>query len=124
MFTNPEITQEEKTKSQVIELNAMVNRTVGICTSLTEKMFNLFWKNPNCTPMQMSEMYGTEAVALFVKLATWQAVLQQINPDYVPLVVPAGYEYVINEDGSVTITAVEVEPVVEPEVTEVDNSNG
>jgi hypothetical protein len=111
MFINPVITQEERTKRQVIELNNMVNRAMDICGSLTKKMFDLFWNNPEATPMQMSEMYGPQAYALFVKLATWQTVLQQISPDYVPINVPEKYAYQINADGTVTIT--EIPPVVE-----------
>jgi hypothetical protein len=109
IFPDPQPTQEEITKQQVKELNAWVSGTIQVARERTAEMFNRFWNNANATPMQMSATYGVYAKDLFVKLAVWQQSIQAIDPSYVPLQVPEKYEYVINEDGTVTITELQQE---------------
>lgn len=104
ILPDPIISQEEKVKLLAKQLNVCVDRTILNAKQNTEEMFNRFWRSPSCTPMEMSEAYGTSAVDLFYKLEVWQIALMQIDPTYEPFVVPSGYTYVINEDGTVTIT--------------------
>jgi hypothetical protein len=111
LFPDPQPTQGEIVRQQAVELNTMIERILGLAKSFTSNMFNRFWNNPKVTPSEMSAIYGTSAKDLFIKLAQWQGAIQQIDPSYVPITVPEKWEYVLNEDGSVTIT----EKVVEPE---------
>lgn len=72
------------------------------------------WANPHATPQQLLEAYGPQAAEMFrVSALTgkfhFDVKGQAINP------VPPGYEYTINEDGTVTITAEPPAPEPEPE---------
>jgi hypothetical protein len=114
ILPDPVKTQEEIAKEQAIEINQLAERLMDQSVRLTAVMFDKFWNNPAVTPAEMSAAYGTNAYALFVKLATFQAMLQAIDPSYVAVVVPEKWEYVINQDGTVTITE-KVVPPPEPE---------
>lgn len=114
IFPDPSPTPEEIAKEQVRELNALADRTIGLAESFSKKMFDHFWNNPKATPMQMSAVYGNTAYQLFVKLNIFDQAIKGINPDYVIPTIPEKYTYVINEDGTVTITEKVIEPISEP----------
>jgi hypothetical protein len=116
IFSNPEITQDEKTKKEVIELNAWVDGTLEIAKERTKEMFNRFWNNPNATPQQIADVYGNQAILLFQKLGLWQETIKQIDNTYEVLTIPEKWEVELNQDGTVNITE-----KVEPEPDENNN---
>ena len=121
IFPDPVKTPEEIAKEQVLELNALVERTVCLCKSFSEKMYNKFWNNPLATPMAMSAIYGASAYQLFVKLTIFNESIKGVDPSYVVPTIPEKYTYVINQDGTVTIT--EVIPSSSSSMTEVVSSS-
>lgn len=114
ILPDPVKTREDIAKEQAVEINQLADRLLDQSVRLTAVMFDKFWNNPAVTPAEMAAAYGAHAYTLFVKLATFQQMLQAIDPEYVVLEVPAKWEYVINQDGTVTITE-KVVPPPEPE---------
>lgn len=75
------------------------------------------WANPHASPAEILTAYGNQAAEMFRVSALvgelhYKVTGQVISP------VPAGYEYAINEDGTVTITAEPPAPELEEEPNE------
>ncbi len=69
-----------------------------------EQISEFIWKNRQYTPQQVLDGYGTDAADLFKLSAAFNAMIEAYTGE--PLsVVPEGYSYTINEDGTVTVTA-------------------
>ncbi len=68
--------------------------------------FASVWSNPNLTPQQVMDAFGTDAAQLFVLAGATVTMLNTILPgtlalaDYMP-----PYSYTVNQDGTVTIGA-------------------
>jgi len=67
-------------------------------------IFNMIWPNPNYTPQQIMEGFGTDAAMLFSMSGMIQDMLHAVDPSYEALSVPEGYTVTINQDGTVNIT--------------------
>ena len=97
---NNENTVDNELIRQKKELTAMYrnlkNAYVGI--------FNDIWRNPNFTSKQIVEGYGTDAQILFGASAKTAELLTMVDPDFVPPTIPEGISFVVNADGSVTVT--------------------
>ena len=89
--------------AQVAQLRLQSNRMYTNLKVQHTYMFNAIWNNPNFSPMQIIEEFGTDAVALFQVSEGIQGLLKIVDPSYVPLT-PTGYTIVPNQDGTVTIT--------------------
>lgn len=63
--------------------------------------FNHFWNNPNATPQNMCNEYGTGAKDIFIKSKTTVDFIKFLDPNWVAPVSPK--PITINNDGSVTI---------------------
>jgi hypothetical protein len=64
-------------------------------------VFNMLWKNPQHTPQEVCNMFGTDAVKAFEAHGKLQELIYLLDSSWVPLV-PLK-EYTKNEDGTVTI---------------------
>ena len=74
--------------------------------------WQLLWNNPSATPQQILDKLGTNAKLIFqLSDLNWQtlAAVAQIAGTTPPIIngVPATYTYVINADGTITLTPVE-----------------
>lgn len=73
----------------------------------------LFWENPNATPQQVADDFGTSAAALFAASQATAALLASIDASLVPADmqgVPPTYTVTFNADGTVAIVAVPQPP--------------
>lgn len=61
------------------------------------------WANPRTTPQQALDAFGPDAVELF-KLSDAYCAMVQAYTGQAVSVVPAGWNYAINPDGTVTVT--------------------
>ena len=65
-------------------------------------MFNIVWNNQDgFTPQEILTEMGADAVELFTYSSSIQLLLASADPDYIILETPN--EYVLNEDGTVTV---------------------
>jgi len=65
-------------------------------------LFSRFWMNPELTPQQVSDAFGTDAAQLFVIMGKAQAFINDIKPNSFIQQPPKAF--VINQDGTVTIS--------------------
>ena len=88
-------------------LNELQNgsaRSFSAFCSSQDQLANLFWNNPTgLTPQQVSEALGTSAAAFFAGSAAAATFRYQMT-GIVPEIVPDGYSFTINTDGTVPIT--------------------
>lgn len=98
----------EELVEEIIRTNA---RGLQILERNHTQNFNRIWNNPDFTPQEVLDKFGTSAVKLFVASKATQDFIKACNPDYEVLVPPK--EFTINKDGTVTVAE-------EPEVTVVE----
>lgn len=72
--------------------------------------YDLFWANP----IAICEEAGNQAYLLFTKHVEMGQAIVARQPDFEELTVPAGWEVVINQDGTVSLTYTEPTPEPEP----------
>jgi hypothetical protein len=75
--------------------------------------FELFWFNPEKTPQEICDMFGTDAVKAFQAHSKLQELIYFLDPSWEPLVPP--YTYVSNQNGTITINVDPPEVNDEPE---------
>lgn len=117
MFQIPTKTTQDYAKEALIAINAhainfLENKKQNYMTG-----FLLVWQPQNCTPQDIFDLMGTNAVELFQKAGVEAQSILALDPTW-KLPMPGDYEYPnykINEDGSV-IAGEKVVPVV-PELT-------
>jgi hypothetical protein len=63
--------------------------------------FNNIWNNPDFTPQQVLDSFGTDAARLFSDSSATQTFLAAVLDGYEPLTPTAAYT--INNDGTVTV---------------------
>lgn len=66
-----------------------------------EDAFNTLWHNPNATPQEILDIYGTSAVQLFVVYRKTIDLIKEIEPNYQEKNLPVAFE--IKPDGTVKI---------------------
>jgi hypothetical protein len=76
--------------------------------SAYETSFNDFWNNNIVTPQEHCDYFGNKARDFFIVNSQILAFIQSLKPDYQGLPIPN--EFVINEDGTVTITTHAITP--------------
>lgn len=70
--------------------------------TVLELCMNDVWENPDFTPQEVFNGFGTDASQLFTSAQKLIEIITLEDPDYVP---PSPTKpYTINEDGTVTIT--------------------
>jgi hypothetical protein len=97
------------------------NATMGLnqLKHYAGQSYNAFWYG-DISPIVKAQLLGTKALSVFQASALTQGFIKTLDPNWVEMSVPQGYEVSFNEDGSATINEVEVlpvepEPVIEPE---------
>jgi hypothetical protein len=97
------------------------NATMGLnqLKHYAGQSYNAFWYG-DISPNVKVQLLGTKALQVFQASAITQGFIKTLDPNWVELSVPQGYEVVFNEDGSAIINEVEIppvepEPIVEPE---------
>lgn len=97
-------------KQQITEptINNVVNEIIDRNTSLIEvckealiQNFNRFWNNPEYSPEQMLEAFGTDATALFQASYELGQLIKRADPEFEPPTAPVEIQF--NEDGTATI---------------------
>jgi 3-methyladenine DNA glycosylase Tag len=98
---NNDFTQEQKInrlKAEIIKKNSRLYKKIK---REHKNLFNMIWESEEVSPQEILDSFGTDAESLFVYSISMQTLLAQVNSEYVPLETPN--EYVINEDGTVTV---------------------
>lgn len=81
---------------------ALKNKTgLDMLKKSLEDSFNALWNNPNATPQEILNVFGTDAYKLFKTSRDTILFIKSIDPEYVYPVSPK--QFTINSDGSVTI---------------------
>lgn len=115
IFDAPQKTDEEIKKDAVIEIAALNSRLNGIIKSIHSQIFLKVWCNGYIvkneqdedifnyiiTPQEVFTTYGTDAYKLFQISGGLQQILYVADPTYTVLIPPK--QYVINEDGTITV---------------------
>lgn len=70
-----------------------------------ESLFAGIWNNQTFTPQQILDQWDVDAGALFEVSNAIRTVLTTANDSYVPPSIPEQYEYTINQDGTVIVSA-------------------
>ena len=65
-------------------------------------LMSAFWLNPELTPQQMSDAFGTDAAQLFILMGKAQAFINDVRPG--SYIQAPTRPFVINQDGTVTIS--------------------
>lgn len=116
LIPTPESSQQEKARLAASRLSEQINYSLESLKSNVQIAWSLFWNSPEVSPQEICDQFGANAYKIFQESAFWQAAIKQRDPSYEALVPPK--EFVINNDGTVTIT----EQVVE--TPESENVNG
>lgn len=103
MFRTIPETREQIIARNVNAINDAASRLFAIYRDGYTNLYWMLWNNPQCTPTEILEALGTDAIALFIASAKASAHLKDINPDFTPP--ETDWTFVINPDGSVTPTA-------------------
>ena len=88
-------------------VTSIKNANTGLFNTIQGQLkfgFDLFWNNPDFTPQQIADAFGTDATSLFMLSYQLQEVLLATDPNYVMLTAPV--QVILNSDGSVTIPTV------------------
>jgi hypothetical protein len=99
--TAPTIAPAQQAANQVFALGKQVAQSV-LNTYLAA--YNLVWKNPISTPVEVIAAMGTSAGAVFAHSAALAAFLTAQGASGFSATVPAGWTVRTNDDGTVTAT--------------------
>ena len=87
--------------------NAVVAAGNSLFTQMAaiyQRSYNLVWANPATTPDKVVAAMGTQAQKVFALSAALAAFLVTAGATAIPTTMPAGWNFVANADGSVTLT--------------------
>jgi hypothetical protein len=98
IFETPQINKAEQ---EAINLSTKSKVGLDMLKSNYEDSFMTLWANPNATPQEILDLYGTNASQLFVVSRATAMFIKSVDPSWTPPVSPK--EFTINEDGTVTI---------------------
>jgi len=78
-FDEAEKTPEQHAGEAVVTSKSTINAVVRGFVESYKREFNIFWRNPNSTPHQMADAWGTTALDMFQKSALTRAYLLAID---------------------------------------------
>lgn len=96
-------TKELKTIKILEEVDQMKESVYSAVKFSVDKGFNSVWNNQELTPQEVFNIMGTKAGYSLNLSKFAQLFLKAVNPEYQFLV--PNKEYVVNEDGTVTVNA-------------------
>lgn len=105
---NIEKTQEELLKDHAIGISELRDTHINTVKMQYQQSFDLVW-NSMYAPQAVFDMYGNEAVQLFVEANKTIGYILQLDSSYSPPM--PKYEYTLNEDGTVTVGDLIVTPI-------------
>lgn len=88
---------------QKSQITASMNLGFNRLNQTFTKIFQQIWVNPNFTPQQIMDAFGSDAASLFQLSGQVQDLLNTIVPNVNQLTPPNAFT--INQDGTVTIGA-------------------
>ena len=112
MFNIPQKTPADYAKEVLTAINDHAVNVLANKKQNYQTVFNLVWKPENCTPQNIFDLMGTQAIELFQKAQIEIESIIALDSTYVPPM-PADYgypNYKINSDGTVT-SGEYVEPI-------------
>ena len=103
IFAQP--TNQAPSITQVVNTIKIANTNLyrGIIQQHAQ-IFKTIWSNPNFTPKQTFDAFGTDGVALATLSDELQQMAHNADASYVPLTPPSQYVVTPNEDGSISVT--------------------
>jgi len=104
MFNIPLTTEQEAFK----EFDLMKsNASMGLVQlkHYAGQSFNAFLYGTT-SPILKVQMLGTKALSVFQASALTQQFIKTLDPEWIELTVPEGYEVIFNEDGSAIINEI------------------
>ncbi len=118
------LTQQQILAAQAAAYSAQMNQQYQQMARLFQQVGKFCWANPapNSAPQAVFDAFGTNAGDLFKLAAAFTALVATYTGTSPTSPVPSDYTYVINNDGTVTVTHVvsdaakvaAVKPVVAP----------
>jgi hypothetical protein len=94
-----ELTASQQASSQIFKMS---NSVYEHMKRQHNYIWKLIWSNRNgASPQEVLDGMGTDASELFTFSIGIQGMLYQADNTYIPMTPP--YEYVINDDGTVTV---------------------
>lgn len=100
MFIEIEKTPEELAKEAVIAFSKESQSVLDNYKYNYQRLFNMIW-NTKVHPQDFFDCMGTNAVKVFQAAQETVTYIKKFDPAYTPEAAP--YEYVINQDGTVTV---------------------
>lgn len=106
--------QTTKSREQVLAdaiaaKTAQMQKGFDRLQELFQSQLEFVWNNPTFTPEEVVAGYGTNAAELFRVGYEYQVFANKLAGNPVVSPVPSNYSYVINENGTVTLTKIEEE---------------
>lgn len=101
--------QQYKAIKELKEMDIYSQSALSSFREHVNNAYNAFWFG-SIHPSVKAEILGTEALNVFTKSAQAQAFIKSQMPEHVELGIPETFDTVWNQDGSVTITDVVVDP--------------
>ena len=84
------------------EIAGLNTKGLDALKSISLSSFNLVWNNPNATPQQIFDGFGTNAYKLFDIAGKTFSFIASIDSTFLPPTPPKAFT--INQDGTVTVT--------------------
>jgi hypothetical protein len=91
-------TKAEEARDRIVTVS---DGALGLLKLSIKTGFDSIWNNPDATPQEVLDTFGTEACILFDASSKTQEFIKSLDPNYTPLV--PNKEFTINEDGTVTV---------------------
>jgi hypothetical protein len=104
MFNIP-ITTEQEALKELDLMNSNASMGLEQLKHYAGQSFNAFWYGTT-SPMLKVQLLGNSALEVFTVSATTQAFIKQLDPEWIELTIPEGYEVIFNEDGSAIINEI------------------
>jgi hypothetical protein len=93
---------EVKQAQAKVKISQGINAAIMGLQDQMLRLFTQFWLNPELTPQQVADAFGTDAAQLFVLMGKAQAFINDVKPNAFVQSPPKAF--VINQDGTVTIS--------------------
>jgi hypothetical protein len=96
--------QEQKTDAAEQVKDEIIKESLRFLNGAKRKhmsAFRKFWYNPNATPQEICDKFGTNAKEVFIASKATEDYIKILDETYKAPEVP--YEFTINADGTVTI---------------------
>lgn len=83
-----EIPQTDLAQQEAINLASKNRATLDMLKKQYQDAFNSLWFNPNATPQEILNIFGTNAVKLFMVSKATADFIKSIDPEYTPPTTP------------------------------------